>query len=154
MNDTTSSSSTPSTQGASSTGLTSPPPPTVWACVNYTDARAAIRLLVDVFGFVETGTHARDDDPSIVVHSELRWPEGGGIMLGTAGRADSEFSRMPTGCASTYVVTDRPREIHASCVEAGVEIVQGLREEDYGSLGFSARDAEGNIWSFGTYRGE
>jgi len=25
---------------------------------------------------------------------------------------------------------------------------------DYGSHGFTARDPEGNLWSFGTYRGE
>jgi uncharacterized glyoxalase superfamily protein PhnB len=36
---------------------------------------------------------------------------------------------------------------------AGAELVQGLREEDSGSLGFSVRDPEGNIWSFGSYRG-
>ena len=29
-----------------------------------------------------------------------------------------------------------------------------MRDEDYGSTGFSVRDLEDNIWSFGTYRGE
>ena len=32
--------------------------------------------------------------------------------------------------------------------------MQGLRDEDYGSRGFTVKDPEGNIWSFGTYRGE
>jgi uncharacterized glyoxalase superfamily protein PhnB len=32
--------------------------------------------------------------------------------------------------------------------------VRGLRDEDYGSRGFTVRDLEGNLWSFGTYRGE
>jgi hypothetical protein len=27
------------------------------------------------------------------------------------------------------------------------------QDEDYGSRGFTARDPEGNLWSFGTYRG-
>ena len=134
--------------------LPSPPAPTVWACVNYRDALAGIRYAVDVLGFVETAVHTADDDPSVVVHAELRWPEGGGVMIGTAGRPDSEFSQMPTGCASLYVVTDHPREILERCRAAGSELVRDLREEDYGSLGFSVRDAEGNIWSFGTYRGE
>jgi uncharacterized glyoxalase superfamily protein PhnB len=31
--------------------------------------------------------------------------------------------------------------------------VRGLRDEDYGSRGFSVLDPEGNIWSFGTYAG-
>jgi uncharacterized glyoxalase superfamily protein PhnB len=37
---------------------------------------------------------------------------------------------------------------------AGAEVVRELRYEDYGSLGFTVRDPEGNLWSFGTYRGE
>jgi uncharacterized glyoxalase superfamily protein PhnB len=144
-----SSTTTPATPTTSS-----PPPATVWPCVNYVDARAGIRFIVDVLGFVETAAYSADDDDSVVVHSELRWPEGGGVMVGSAGRADSEFSKMPTGCASNYVVTDDPKKVLARCVDAGAEIVRGLQEEDYGSLGFSVRDAEGNIWSFGTYRGE
>jgi uncharacterized glyoxalase superfamily protein PhnB len=30
----------------------------------------------------------------------------------------------------------------------------GLRDEDYGSRGFTVRDPEGILWSFGTYPGE
>jgi uncharacterized glyoxalase superfamily protein PhnB len=29
-----------------------------------------------------------------------------------------------------------------------------MRDEDYGSTGFVVADPEGNLWSFGTYRGE
>lgn len=132
----------------------SPPAKSVWATLNYRDARGAIRQLVDVFGFVERAVHADPSDDAVVVHAELRWPEGGGVMLGTADRADSVFSQMPTGCASVYVATDEPRAIHDRCVAEGLSFVRELREEDYGSLGFSVRDLEGNIWSFGTYRGE
>jgi uncharacterized glyoxalase superfamily protein PhnB len=74
-------------------------------------------------------------------------------MLGQAGRADSEFSQMPTGCASLYIVTDDPDGAHERATAAGAELVRPLRDEDYGSRGFSVRDPEGNILSFGTYRG-
>ena len=136
------------------TDQSGPPPKNVWPTLTYRVARGAIRQLSDVFGFVERAAHAEEHDDSIVVHAELRWPEGGGVMLGTADRPDSEFSQLPTGCASVYVVTDDPRAIHERCVGAGLTFVRELREEDYGSLGFSVRDLEGNIWSFGTYRGE
>jgi uncharacterized glyoxalase superfamily protein PhnB len=36
----------------------------------------------------------------------------------------------------------------------GAEIVRELTDEDYGSRGYTARDPEGNLWSFGTYRPE
>ncbi|CAN5434220.1 VOC family protein [soil metagenome] len=144
----------PSTTPTAAHALTSPPPPTVWPCLNYADAHAAIRFAVDVLGFVETAAYTDDASPDVIVHAELRWPEGGGVMLGTANRADSEFSQKATGTGSVYVVTDQPREIHARATAAGATIVRELREEDYGSLGFSVRDPEGNIWSFGTYRGD
>jgi uncharacterized glyoxalase superfamily protein PhnB len=130
------------------------PQPTCWPCVNYRDARAAIAFLVDAFGFVET-VAVPGDGPDVVVHAELVWPEGGGVMLGTADRGDgSPFSQMPTSAASVYVVTDRPDELYARARAAGAELVRDMADEDYGSRGFSVRDPEGNIWSFGTYRGE
>ena len=90
----------------------------------------------------------------VVVHAELRWPEGGGVMLGTANRPDSEFSQLPTSCASLYVVTDDPHAVYATATKAGAKVVREMRDEDYGSTGFSVADPEGNLWSFGTYRGE
>ncbi len=75
-------------------------------------------------------------------------------MLGSAGRGESPFSQLPTGGASVYAVTDEPDALFARATAAGAEVIQELRDEDYGSRGFSVRDPEGNLWSFGTYRGE
>jgi uncharacterized glyoxalase superfamily protein PhnB len=130
-----------------------PPPPMVWPTLNYTDARAAIRFLVDVLGFVERAVYTDESDDSVIVHAELRRPEGGGVMLGTANRPDNVFSQMPTGVSSMYVVTADPAAVHARAVAAGATMVRDLAETDYGSLDFSVRDPEGNIWSFGTYPG-
>lgn len=35
---------------------------------------------------------------------------------------------------------------------AGARVVPEIRDEDYGSRGFTVSDP-GNLWSFGTYRG-
>jgi uncharacterized glyoxalase superfamily protein PhnB len=126
---------------------------TIWPCLNYRDARAAIAFLVAAFGFRETLVVPGDTD-DVVVHAELRWPEGGGVMLGTADRPGNEFSTLPTSCASVYVVTDDVRAVYASAIAAGATMVREMHHEDYGSTGFSVRDPEDNIWSFGTYRGE
>ena len=127
-------------------------PKTVWPCINYQDAHAAIKFLVSAFGFEETAVY--DDEQGRVAHAELRWPEGGAVMLGDAGRDESEFSRMPTGCAGLYVVTDNPDAVYSRAISAGAEVVRELRDESYGSRSFSVRDPERNLWSFGTYRGE
>jgi len=36
---------------------------------------------------------------------------------------------------------------------ADAETTDELKDTDYGSHGFSLRDAEGNAWTIGTYRG-
>jgi uncharacterized glyoxalase superfamily protein PhnB len=126
----------------------------VWPVLAYHDAPAAIDFLARAFGFRETARHVRDDDPTIVEHAELRWPLGGGIMLGTAAKDDSPFGRRAPGNDSVYVVCEAPDDLFDRASAAGAEVVRGLRDEDYGSRGFTVRDREGNLWSFGTYAGE
>lgn len=122
----------------------------VWPTFRYRDARAAIRFLVDAFGFEPTAVMP-EDPAEPVDHAELRWPPGGGVMLGTKGQGDATFDDL--GHSSTYVVCDDPDALHHRAVAAGAEIVRELTDQDYGSREFSARDLEGHIWSFGTYRG-
>ena len=124
----------------------------IWPTLRYADARAAIRFLVDAFGFEEVASYpgATDDD---VAHAELRWPDGGGVMLGSSSRADSAIDELPPGVGSVYIVTDAPDALYARAQAAGARITREMREEDYGSRGFTARDPEGVHWSFGTYGG-
>ena len=75
-------------------------------------------------------------------------------MLGSANRPDNPFSQRPTGAGSVYVVTDEPDALYDRARAAGAVVFAPLRDEDYGSRGFSVTDPEGNIWSFGTYGGE
>ena len=124
---------------------------TIWPCLAFDNARAMIEFLTAAFGFEEKAVYARDDDPSIVEHGELRWPSGGGIMFGSTGRDDSPFGTRPPGVASLYLVTDDPDTLYTRATTAGAEIIRELRDEDYGSRGFTMRDPEGVHWSFGTY---
>ncbi|MDQ3757048.1 MAG: VOC family protein [Actinomycetota bacterium] len=128
--------------------------PMVWSILTYRDARAAMAFLEQAFGFEPRACYAREDDPSVVEHAEMRWPLGGGVMLGTTGKDDSAFGRRAPGNDSVYVVCDDPDALFERATAAGAEVVRGLVDEDYGSRGFTVRDPEGNLWSFGTYRGE
>jgi uncharacterized glyoxalase superfamily protein PhnB len=128
-------------------------PTAVWPIISYRDARAGISFLVEAFGFVEAAVYTREDDPSIVEHAELRWPAGGGVMLGSAGKDDSEFARRHVGNDSVYVVCADPDGLYHRAVAAAAVVVRGLEDADYGSRGFTVRDLEGNLWSFGTYAG-
>lgn len=126
----------------------------IWPILSFRDAPAAIDFLEQAFGFERTAVYARDDDPTVVEHAELRWPPGGGVMCGTAGKDDSAFGQRAPGNDAVYVVCTDPDELFERAVGAGSTVVRELADEGYGSRGFSVRDPEGNLWSFGTYAGE
>jgi PhnB protein len=122
----------------------------IWAGVFYEDALTAIQFLVDVFGFEEQLV-VTGDDGRTVVHSQLRWPEGGIVGAGTYD-PDNEFT-IPPGDQALYVVTADPHAVWERCRDAGLVVVREPESPDYDpdGMGFSVRDPEGNIWSFGTY---
>lgn len=124
-------------------------------CLRYRDAPAAIAWLCDVFGFEKQAVYANPDGS--VVHAQLTFGNGM-IMIGSAG-TESEWGRHirqpdEIGGAETqaaYVIVADADVIYQRAKEAGAEIVIDIKFEDYGGRGFSCRDCEGHLWSFGTY---
>src|SRR4051794_6075515 len=88
----------------------SAPSPTVWHSLSYDDATAAIEFLTSVFGFVAKAVYHEDDAKTRVVHAQLDWPPGGGIMLGSSPRPDGWPDIR--GKASAYCVTPDPDAIY------------------------------------------
>lgn len=127
------------------------PLPTVWPALRYDDAPSALRFLVDVLGFREA--LVVPDDSGDIAHAELRWPEGGAVMLGSTKLRDSAQSAMTAGASSVYVVSDQVDAIYQRVRAAGATVTQELEDTDYGSHTFTVRDPEGNLWTLGTYRG-
>lgn len=123
----------------------------VWPNLLYRDANAAISFLVEAFGFEEMAIY-RNDEGTVVEHAELRWPGGGGVMLGSV-RPDSSISDLPAGVGSIYIVVDDLDEVYERATSRGATITRQITDEDHGSRGFTARDLEGVHWSFGTYAG-
>lgn len=128
----------------------------IWAALNYADALAGIRFLTDVLGFVPQLVVPDDADPTVIHHSQLAWPEGGVVQAGSANRPGNPYSDRPTGAESLYLVTADPHAVWERCRAAGTEVVQAPMEPDYapGTMVFSVRDGEGNIFSVGSYAGE
>lgn len=127
--------------------------PTISPTLRYRDARAAIAFLELAFGFEPVAVH--DGPHGAVAHAELAY-DGGLVMLGTAAEpaAGTRFwgEGPPPGVQSIYVVVDDAEAHHARAVAAGATIERPLGETDYGSVDYSARDPEGHLWNFGTYR--
>jgi uncharacterized glyoxalase superfamily protein PhnB len=122
----------------------------IWTGLSYDDPLAA-RAWLAALGFDE-GILVPGPEGTIQ-HSEMLWPEGGRVMISSRGKSDDTFS-VVLGAASVYVVVDDPDAIYHRAKQLDAEIVRDMENTDYGSRGFSIKDAEGNRWSFGTYAGE
>ncbi len=116
----------------------------IFPTYSYDDAAAAIDFLERAFGFRRGEVHT--DDQGRVAHAEV-WLGDSAIMLGTTGAGEAP----KTGNGAAYVVVEDADAHHARAVEAGAEIVMALRDTDYGSRDYGARDPEGTLWYFGTY---
>lgn len=115
---------------------------TISAIIPYRDLRAAIDFLCDGFGFERHVLH--EDDDGEPQHVELR--------LGDDVIMPAPASMGEPGHAKTYVVVADPDAHHDHAKAAGAQITMQLRDTDYGSRDYAARDLEGNSWYFGTYR--
>ncbi|MEU4093112.1 VOC family protein [Streptomyces sp. NPDC026673] len=123
--------------------------PTIYPTLRYKDAKAAIAFLTDAFGFTEVSVYEGED--GTVEHAELAY--GNGMVMLGGERSGTAFSRIAEalGAVSVYVVVEDADAHHERAVAAGAEVVLPLTDQDYGSRDYTARDPEGNLWSFGTY---
>ncbi len=140
------------------TEQTSTPTPTVWHSLSYRDAPAAIDFLTEAFGFVARAVYT-GEDPTTIVHAQLDWPPGGGVMLGSSdpARHEGEDWVDSAGHGQCYCVTETDAEvdrIHEQAMARGATSVREPEDQGYGGRGCTLRDPEGNQWSFGSYRGE
>lgn len=126
--------------------------PGVWTCLSYRDAEAARVFLTEVLGFTETLTVRDDEDKNRIVHAELKWPEGGGVMYGSGG-THPEYPQPVPGTQWVYVCTKDVDLVHKRAVDGGARVVTEPQDVDYGSRNVAIADPEGNIWTFGTYAG-
>jgi uncharacterized glyoxalase superfamily protein PhnB len=118
---------------------------TINPVVHYRDVAAGARFLVDAFGFEQLEAHAGDDGAVQYVELAL---DGAPLGLG----ALAEGSMFDTGPAVVYISLDEVDGMHDRAVAAGADILMAPTDQDYGSRDFVARDHEGNVWCFGTYR--
>ena len=122
--------------------------------MRYRDAPAAIDWLCRAFGF-ESRLVVPDENGG-VAHAQLVFGNGM-IMLGSA--RDDEYGKLvrpprDAGGVSTgspYVIVDDVDAHYARAVAAGARIVLDIEDKDYGGRGYTCRDPEGHVWSFGSY---
>ncbi|MBO3276515.1 VOC family protein [Pseudomonas schmalbachii] len=131
------------------------PRATVIPCLRYRDAPAAIEWLCSTFGFQRHLVVA--DEQGGIAHAQLALADGSGmLMLGSLrDNAYGRAMRQPDdvgGCTqSIYMVVADAEALYRQALAGGAQIVIDIKDEDYGGQGFTCRDLEGHVWSFGTY---
>jgi uncharacterized glyoxalase superfamily protein PhnB len=115
--------------------------------LRYADAPAALAFLERAFGF-QRGEVVENPEGTIA-HAELS--DGAGAVMIGSDRDDSPAGRR-AGLGWIYVAVDDIDSHYERARGAGAEIVSEPFDTDYGSRDYQARDPEGNLWSFGTYR--
>lgn len=125
--------------------------------LRYEDAPRAIEFLCAAFGFERRAVYLSDADPRIVQHAQLVRADR---MVMVYSVNDTEFVRaagMKTAAEAggstvgLYLIVDDVDAHAARARAAGAEIILGPDDKDYGGRGYTARDPEGNVWSFGSY---
>lgn len=124
--------------------------------LRYADAAKAIDWLCDAFGFERHLVVPGDD--GAIAHAQLSYGNGM-LMLGSGGEHGRAFdalvqppkNRDDMRPGSLYVIVDDADAHFARARTAGAEIVDEPEDADYGGRGYTCRDLEGNVWTFGTY---
>ena len=127
--------------------------------IRYQDCKQAIDWLCATFGF-EHHLIVPNEDGGIT-HAQLVCGEAM-IMLGDGHRdADDPFGKLNKSplqldglnTAGIYMVVEDVDAHYKKAKSAGAEIVLDIADQDYGggSRGYTCKDLEGHLWSFGSY---
>ena len=120
--------------------------PAVFPEIHYHDGPAAIRFLHAAFGF-ETMLEVPGPN-GVVTHAELCF--GDGVLFVGSGPEAAEVWGDRAHCTHVYVAD--PDRHFARAQAEGATIIQSPRDTPWGSRGYTARDLEGFLWGFSTYR--
>jgi uncharacterized glyoxalase superfamily protein PhnB len=115
--------------------------PNIYPFMRFADAQAAVEWLSSAFGFEERVVYRNDD--GAVHHAEMSL--GPGIVMFGPGDPASQ---------GIYVAVDDVDGHYERAKAAGAEIVREIEDTPYDSREYTARDPEGHVWSFGSYRPE
>lgn len=136
-------------------GTTKMAVPAVVPVLSFRDGSEMVSWLCAAFGFAPAQVVAGDD--GVVHHAELAL--GRAMVMGGSARDDGDYAAVAygPGTAMLYVALEDEAAVDAHCERAraaGAEIVLGPASKEYGGRDYTARDPEGNLWTFGSYAPE
>ena len=116
--------------------------PNIYPFMRFADADAALEWLGRAFGFKEHAVYRSGEDNEGPIHHAQISLGPGLVMLGQGDPAEH----------GVYIAVEDADAHYEQAKAAGAEIVRDIEDTPYDSREYTARDPEGNVWSFGTYR--
>ena len=121
----------------------------------YDDCEKAIDWLCSAFGFDK---HLIvPDETGGIAHAQLIYNDCM-VMLGTLHERHDLgiLNCSPRGIegqntASIYMVVETIDNHYQRAKKEGAEIGLDIKDEEYGGRGYTCKDIEGHLWSFGSY---
>jgi uncharacterized glyoxalase superfamily protein PhnB len=123
----------------------------VYPSLTYDDAPAAVEWLCRAFGFTRRLVVPGPDER--IVHSELTL--GGAVVMVSSPKPEAGRVGPRNLSGTSHALSIRiedPDAHYQRAKAAGAVILRELEDEEYGSRGYMAKDLEGHVWYFGTYR--
>lgn len=127
---------------------------TLVTAIRYRDVEAAAEWLQAAFGFDLRAKVMDDDGRAGMI--QLTYGNHLIMMLPVGGSELDKMMCQPdeiggAGTQSCYLVVDAVEQHHNRAKAAGADVVSALEAFDMGGHGYTCRDLEGHLWSFGTY---
>lgn len=124
-----------------------PGEPTIFVGVRYDRPQEAYDWLARAFGFAQA---LEVPDPNGgLMHGELGVGQGGIMFVESSAHGVELWG---DNRQAVYLYVPDPDRHHAQAKAAGAAIVHAPADTPYGARSYSARDPEGFLWGFSTYR--
>jgi uncharacterized glyoxalase superfamily protein PhnB len=120
--------------------------PNIFVGLHYADGRAALGWLERAFG-VRTAFEVPGRGGA-VEHVEMRLGDGA-VMLDSGPKDENAWG---DNAQVVHVYLPDPDEHHARAKAAGAYILEAPKDTAWGSRGYYARDLDGFLWGFSTYK--
>ena len=119
----------------------------VYPCLTYRDVAAALNWLADAF---DVKPLVPDSEANEAVENAAVAYRDGMVLI--AAERPEQLHASHTSQGWVYLAVDDIDGHHRRTKAAGVEVLNDPHAGPGGMRGYSARDLEGNIWTFGTAR--
>jgi uncharacterized glyoxalase superfamily protein PhnB len=119
----------------------------IYPSFTYRDVQAALDWLAEAFG-LRPSVFGQEPGGQIQ-HAAVAHGEG---MVLIESERPEELHGSHTGRGWVYVAVDDPDAHYQRAKAAGVTMLNQPHDGPGGMRGYSARDLEGNVWTFGTAR--